>query len=53
MSMKFYKTWFMHQCCGDLGLLMGKFCQFLAELSARDTIMAGFYRFTFCLFVVL
>ena len=30
-----------------LGLLIGKFCQFLTELSARNLIMAGYYRFTF------
>ena len=30
-----------------LGLLMGKFHQFLTELSACDMIMAGFYNFTF------
>ena len=33
-------------------MLMGKFLQFLTELSAHDTIMAGYYRFTF-LFTVL
>ena len=30
-----------------LGLLTGKFHQFLTELSAYDTIMMGFYHFTF------
>ena len=30
-----------------LGLLIGRFRQFLTELSARDTIMAGYYRFTY------
>ena len=30
-----------------MGLLMGKFRQFLTELSACDTIMAGDYHFTF------
>ena len=29
---------------------MGKFHQFLMELSARDTIMMGYYRFMFLLF---
>ena len=32
--------------CG-LRLLIGKFCLWFTELSARDTIMAGYYRFTF------
>ena len=32
-----------------LGLLMGKFLQILIELSARDTIMAGYYSLTFFL----
>ena len=30
-----------------LGLLMGKFCQFLTELSAHYTTVAGYYNFTF------
>ena len=30
-----------------LGLLMGKFRQFLTELSACDMIMAGYYSLTF------
>ena len=30
-----------------LGLLSSKFRQFLAELSAHNTIMAGYYHFTF------
>ena len=30
-----------------LELLIGKFRQFLTELYAHDTIMAGYYRFTF------
>ena len=29
------------------GLLMGKFRQCLTELSARDTIMAGYYSLRF------
>ena len=33
-----------------LRLLMGKFCQCLTELSARDMIMAGNYGLTFVLF---
>ena len=32
-----------------LGLLMGKFRQIFTELSARDTIMAGYYSWTFLL----
>ena len=28
-----------------LGLLMGKFCQCMTELSAHDTIMAGYYNY--------
>ena len=32
------------------GLLMGKFRQLLTVLSACDSIMAGYYCFTFCLF---
>ena len=28
---------------------LGIFCQFLTELSARDTIMAGYFHFTFLL----
>ena len=35
-----------------LGLLMGKFHQCLIELSARDTIMAGYYSLTFLLPIV-
>ena len=34
-----------------LGLLMGKFCQIFTELSARDTIMAGYYSLTFLLII--
>ena len=30
-----------------LGLLTGKFRQFLTELSACDMIMTGYYRYTF------
>ena len=30
-----------------LGLLIGKFRQFLTKLSAHDMIMAGYYHFTF------
>ena len=30
-----------------LGLLMGKFCQCLTELSVHNTIMAGYYSLTF------
>ena len=30
-----------------LGLLIGKFCQFLTELSTSDMIMVGYYCFTF------
>ena len=30
-----------------LGFLIGKFRHFLTELSARHTIVAGYYRFTF------
>ena len=33
-----------------LGLLMDKFHQFLTELSAHDTIVAGYYRFAFLFF---
>ena len=33
----------------DLGLLMDKFCQIVAELSAHNTIMAGYYSLTFLL----
>ena len=29
-------------CRSGLGLLMGKFCQIFMELSARNTIMAGY-----------
>ena len=32
-----------------LALLMGKLRQCLTELSARDTIMAGYYSLTFLL----
>ena len=32
-----------------LGLLMGKFDQFLTELFAHDAIKARYYRFTFLL----
>ena len=32
-----------------LGLLMGKIHQSLTELSARDTIMTGYYHFAFSL----
>ena len=32
-----------------MGLLTGKFRQFLTELSVHDTIMAGYYRFMFYL----
>ena len=31
-------------------ILMGKFCQFLTELSARDMLMASYYRFMFLFF---
>ena len=31
----------------SLGLLMGKFRQFLTELTPRDTIMEEYYRFPF------
>ena len=31
----------------DLGLLIRKFRRFLTELSVHDTIMVGYYRFTF------
>ena len=31
-------------------MLMGKFCQFLTELSARDMLMARYYRFMFLFF---
>ena len=30
-----------------LGLLIGEFCQFLAELSSHDMIKSGYYSFTF------
>ena len=30
-----------------LGLLMDKFCQIFTELSAHNTIMAGYYSLTF------
>ena len=33
-----------------LGLLMGKFHQYLTELSARDTIMAGYFSLMFLFF---
>ena len=33
-----------------MGLLIDEFRHFLAELSARDMIMMGYYRFTFYLF---
>ena len=36
-----------------LGSLMGKFRQFLTELSARDMIMTGNFRFTFLLLSLL
>ena len=32
-----------------MGLLMGKFCQFLTESSAHNTIVFGYYGFTFLL----
>ena len=35
-----------------LGLLMGKFRQIFTELSARDTIMAGYYSLTFLFAIV-
>ena len=35
-----------------LGLLMGKFRQMLTESSARNTIMAGYYRFVFIYFEI-
>ena len=35
---------------GGLGLLMGKFRKNFTELSARDTIMAGYYSLTFLFF---
>ena len=31
---------------------MTKFCQFLAELFALDIIVAGYYRFTFFIFLL-
>ena len=34
-----------------LGLLMDKFRQFFSELSARDTIMAGYYSLTFLFYI--
>ena len=34
----------------NLGILLGKFHQFLTELSACDVIMVGYYRFTFLIF---
>ena len=36
-----------------LGLLVGKFCQFLTELFARDRIMVGYYCFTFLLLFLI
>ena len=40
----------MHSYKGDLvGIANGHFRQYLTELSARDTIMAGFYSLTFIL----
>ena len=35
------------------GILMGKFLQIFTELSARDTIMAGYYSLMFLLAFVL
>ena len=32
---------------GIAGLLTGKICQFLTELSAHKTVMAGYFHFTF------
>ena len=37
-------------CVSGLGLLIGKFRQFLTELSAHDMTMARHYRFTFLFF---
>ena len=36
-----------------LGLLMGKFCQFVTELSAYDMIMVGYYCFTFLFYLFI
>ena len=36
-------------CRSGLGLLIGKFCQFMTELSAHNMIMARYYHFTFLL----
>ena len=35
-----------------LGLLIGKFGQFLTELSAHNMIMAGYFRFSFLFLLV-
>ena len=42
--MDFHQTWYVHWYCWDLGsgLLMGKFHQFLTELSAWDTFIFSF-----------
>ena len=36
-----------------MGLLIGKFCQFFADLSAHNMIMAGYYHFMFLLIKLL
>ena len=35
-----------------MGLFIGKFRQFLTELSAHDIKMIGYYRFTFYFFML-
>ena len=37
-------------CISGLGLVLGKFRQFVTELSAQDMIMTGYYLFTFFYF---
>ena len=51
LSVDFHQTWYVHWNGGDL--LMGKCLQFLTELSAHETIMAGYYRVTFLLYIFI
>ena len=50
--MDFHQTWFVQLISWSSGLVlvMTRFHKFLTELSARDLMVAGYYRFTFFLF---
>ena len=50
--MDFHQIWYVHLLWRfGFGLLIGKFRQYLTELSACDMIIAGYYRFAFYFFL--